>query len=236
MPGPTMPLPTWPLVWGRKRIQCYSLNGHNITVMSGTPKPVIFIPAMPMAVFRKNSTRFYLPYLDEDKEYTDDYVEGTALQWRWAPFFDAAGLTHFSGIRLISVEELNHFFENRTRKGTLDTRLILLAWQRTRYSCVLICSTLQAGPTSSQKWGSLDSGKQIRQRVRRNEMAIMTAGTLSAWYVFSSLGFYPVAGSECLSVSVRRCLNKATIKWEKTSSKSKQKISLPKTDMCKKCI
>ncbi len=51
-----------------------------------------------------------LVYLDPDNEYTNAYVEGSALQWRWALFFDGNGLVSLFKDKNYFVEELNSFF------------------------------------------------------------------------------------------------------------------------------
>ncbi|HSH19375.1 MAG TPA: GH92 family glycosyl hydrolase, partial [Draconibacterium sp.] len=52
-----------------------------------------------------------LTYFDFDEEFTEDYVEGSAMQWRWAVLFDAPGLVSLFKDTAYFINELNAFFE-----------------------------------------------------------------------------------------------------------------------------
>ncbi|MCC6822245.1 MAG: GH92 family glycosyl hydrolase, partial [Verrucomicrobia subdivision 3 bacterium] len=51
-----------------------------------------------------------LTYLDRGNKFTKDYVEGSALQWRWAAPYDAEGMISLFQSRDYFVAELNRFF------------------------------------------------------------------------------------------------------------------------------
>jgi predicted alpha-1,2-mannosidase len=136
-----------------------------------------------------------LTYLDRGGEFTNDYVEGSALQWRWAVPFDAQGLISLFDSPEAFVDELNGFFA--------EADPTLGAWHPGPYywhgnEPDLYAAYLfnEAGrPDLTQKWVRwiLDNKyEDTYYGLDGND----DAGTLSAWYVFSALGFYPQAGSD----------------------------------------
>jgi predicted alpha-1,2-mannosidase len=136
-----------------------------------------------------------LTYLDRKGESTKDYVEGSALQWRWGAPFDAEGMMSLFRSREFFVQELAAFFAKS--EPTLG------AWNPGPYYWHGNQPDLHAAylfnaagrPDLTQKWVRwiLDHKYGARyDGLDGND----DAGTLSAWYLFSALGFYPVAGSD----------------------------------------
>lgn len=136
-----------------------------------------------------------LTYTDWDEEYTKGYVEGSALQWRWAIPFDANGLISLFKNREYFVNELNDFFELAEPQ--------MAAWNPGSYywhgnepdiHAAYLFNYVQR-PDLTQKWV-----RWILENKYDNTYTGLDgnddAGTLSAWYIFSSLGFYPIAGSD----------------------------------------
>ena len=128
-------------------------------------------------------------------ELTRAYCEGSALQWRWGAPYDAQGLISLFKSKEYFVEELNAFFEGCTAK--------MGAWHPGGYYWQGNEPDLHAAylfgeadrPDLTQKWVRwiLDT------RYANNYVGLDgndDGGTLSAWYVFSALGFYPQAGSD----------------------------------------
>jgi predicted alpha-1,2-mannosidase len=136
-----------------------------------------------------------LTYFDRKGEFTKDYVEGSALQWRWGAPYDAEGMIALFKSREYFVEELNNFFAQSSPA--------MGAWQPGPYYWHGNQPDIHAAylfndagrPDLTQKWvrwilenkygdgyDGLDGNDD--------------GGTLSAWYVFSALGLYPVAGSD----------------------------------------
>jgi len=136
-----------------------------------------------------------LTYVDFDKEYTDDYVEGSALQWRWAVFFDAPGLVSLFTDPAYFVNELNSFFEKADhQRGNWNPGPYYWHGNEPDIHAAYLFNAADR-PDLTQKW--------VRWILENKYGAGYDgidgdddAGTLSAWYVFSSLGFYPVAGSD----------------------------------------
>ena len=136
-----------------------------------------------------------LTYLDRQGKFTRDYVEGSALQWRWSAPFDAEGLVSLFRSRDFFAEELNRFFANAS--PTLG------AWNPGPYYWhgnepdihAAYLFNVARRPDLTQKWV-----RWIMDHKYGNSYDGLDgnddAGTLSAWYVFSALGLYPVAGSD----------------------------------------
>lgn len=136
-----------------------------------------------------------LTYLDFSEKYTKAYVEGSALQWRWALFFDSEGLISLFKSKEFFVAEMNKFFEKAdSARGTLTPGSYY--WHGNEPDIHAAYLFNAAGrPDLTQKW--------VRWILDNKYGAGYDgvdgdddAGTLSAWYVWSALGMYPVAGSD----------------------------------------
>jgi predicted alpha-1,2-mannosidase len=159
------------------------------------PETRYFHPRDSSGVFQAEFDPLQLSYTDFDGKYTDDYCEGSALQWRWMVPHDPEGLIALFGGREYFVSELERFFEGATpQKG---------AWHPGSYywhgnepdlhSAYLFNAA--GRPDRTQKWVRwlLDTryGDDYVGLDGNDD-----CGTLSAWYVLSALGFYPVAGTD----------------------------------------
>jgi predicted alpha-1,2-mannosidase len=140
-----------------------------------------------------------LVYLDPDNEYTDDYAEGSALQWRWALFFNGSGLISLFRDKQYFVSELDSFFEKSdSTVGSWYPGPYY--WHGNEPDIHAAYLFNYAGrPDLTQKW--------VRWILDNKYTAGYDgldgdddAGTLSAWYIFSALGFYPVAGSDIYQI------------------------------------
>ena len=136
-----------------------------------------------------------LSYFDPDGVYTNDYVEGSALQWRWAIPFDPQGLIELFGGKNALVEALNDFYEHSdpTRASWNPGPYY---WHGNEPDIATAYLFNAAGrPDLTQKWVRwiLDNKYDVTPNgIDGNN----DGGTLSAWYIFSALGFYPIAGSD----------------------------------------
>ncbi|MEI8114730.1 MAG: GH92 family glycosyl hydrolase [Bacteroidia bacterium] len=140
-----------------------------------------------------------LTYLDFKEEYTKAYVEGSALQWRWALFFSPEGLISLFKNKEYFVKELNDFFAlSDSTRGTVTPGSYY--WHGNEPDLHAAYLFNAAGrPDLTQKW--------VRWILDNKYGAGYDgidgdddAGTLSAWYVFSALGFYPMAGSDVYQI------------------------------------
>ena len=158
------------------------------------PETQYFHPRKLDGSFQQKFDPLKLTYLDSKRTYTDAYVEGSALQWRWAPFFDASGLISLFRDTAYFVNELNNFFEKANPKlGTMFFGPYYWHGNEPDIHAAYLFNDADR-PDLTQKWVRwiLDH----KYGADHNGMdGDDDAGTLSAWYVLSSLGFYPVAGS-----------------------------------------
>jgi predicted alpha-1,2-mannosidase len=135
---------------------------------------------------------------------TGDFCEANAAQSLWGPWYDEPGLETVLGGRAALVSSLEAFFEN----GKAD------------YDAIDWTEPLSAGATRKWYWGgnepdihspylfALAGRPDLTQKwVTWIENEVYTAGadgipgnddagTMSAWLVFSMLGFYPVPGTD----------------------------------------
>ncbi len=136
-----------------------------------------------------------LTYMDRGGKFTKDYVEGSALQWRWAAPYDADGMISLFKSRDYFVEELNAFFaKSDPAMGTWTPGSYY--WHGNQPDIHAAYLFNDAGrPDLTQKWA-----RWILDYKYGDGYAGLDgnddAGTLSAWYIFSALGLYPVAGSD----------------------------------------
>jgi putative alpha-1,2-mannosidase len=136
-----------------------------------------------------------LTYLDWGGKLTRDYVEGSALQWRWGAPYDAGGLISLFKSRDYFVSELDQFFARSSPA--------LGAWNPGPYYWHGNQPDIHAAylfnaagrPDLTRKWARWIMDNKYGDSydgLDGND----DGGTLSAWYVFSALGLYPVAGSD----------------------------------------
>jgi predicted alpha-1,2-mannosidase len=136
-----------------------------------------------------------LTYLDRKGELTKDYVEGSALQWRWSAPFDDEGMISLFQSREHFVQELDTFFaKSDPTLGAWNPGPYY--WHGNQPDIHAAYLFNAAGrPDLAQKWV-----RWILEHKYGDGYAGLDGnddgGTLSAWYVLSALGFYPVAGSD----------------------------------------
>jgi predicted alpha-1,2-mannosidase len=135
-----------------------------------------------------------LTYLDPGGKYTGAYVEGSALQWRWAVPHDAEGLVSLFKSPAYFVEELEEFFaKSIPHVGALPNAYYWHGNQPDLYAAFLFNAA--GRPDLTQKWvrwiletkyGDKENGLDGND----------DGGCLSAWYVFASVGLFPKAGTD----------------------------------------
>lgn len=174
------------------------------------PETQYFHPRSASGAFVKKFKPLKLTYLDFDREYTNGYVEGSALQWRWALFFDPEGLISLFKSREYFVNELNNFFERSDpKRGTWSPGSYY--WHGNEPDIHAAYLFNSAGrPDLTQKWVRWILDHKYGDRYDGID-GDDDAGTLSSWYVFSSLGFYPVAGSDLYQIGTP-LFKKASVK------------------------
>jgi predicted alpha-1,2-mannosidase len=144
--------------------------------------------------FDPNLRPLKLTYMDPKHAYTGAYVEGSAMQCRWGTLFHAEGLVSLWPSREEFVSELTRYLDgSQTRLGWwnpggnywhgnepfIHAAYLFNAAGRPDLTQRYVRHLLDT--KYSDGYAGLDGNDD--------------GGTLSAWYVFSSMGFYPVAGS-----------------------------------------
>jgi predicted alpha-1,2-mannosidase len=135
-----------------------------------------------------------LTYVDSSGKYTHAYVEGSAWQWRWGVPSDAAALVSLFKSRAFFVEELERFFaRSPAGVGRIPNAYYWHGNQPDLYAAYLFN---HAGrPDLTQKW--VRWILETKYGDRENGLdGNDDGGTLSAWYVLSSLGLFPTAGTD----------------------------------------
>lgn len=135
-----------------------------------------------------------LTYVDFQKKYTRAYVEGSALQWRWAVPHDPDGLIGLFKDRDYFVSELNDFFAKSVpHVGVVPNAYYWQGNQPDLFAAFLFNSA--GRPDLTQKWTRWILAKKYGDQPNGLD-GNDDGGTLSAWYVFASLGLFPVAGTD----------------------------------------
>jgi predicted alpha-1,2-mannosidase len=135
-----------------------------------------------------------LTYTDFGNRYASAYVEGSGWQWRWAVPYDPQGLISLFPNREYFVEQLEEFLENtRSRVGWWNPGPYY--WHGNEHDIHAAYLFNEAGrPDLTQKWV-----RRILETKYSDDYVGLDGnddgGTLSAWYVLSALGFYPIAGT-----------------------------------------
>lgn len=123
------------------------------------------------------------------------YTEGNDRQWRWHVLHDVPGLVELMGGRKAFAMELEKFFEDSV--GQMDTRFPdLHYWHGNEPDIHTAYLFNYAGrPDLTQEWVRWIMANKYSDDpdgLDGND----DGGTLSAWYIFSALGLYPVPCTE----------------------------------------
>ena len=135
-----------------------------------------------------------LTYIDFKREFTGAYVEGSGEQWRWSVPFDGPGLISLFPNKETFISELEKYMSKAT-PGVGAWNPGPYYWHGNEPYIHAAYLFNEAGrPDLTQKWV-----RWILDRKYADDYAGLDGnddgGTLSAWYVFSALGFYPLAGT-----------------------------------------
>ncbi len=135
-----------------------------------------------------------LTYTDFDGERTRAYVEGSAMQWRWGVPYDPEGLVaQFKSAEYFATE-LNAYFEGAT-ETVGEWHPGGNYWHGNEpYFHAPYLFNAAGRPDLTQRWVHWC----LTTRYADNHIGLDgndDGGTISAWYVFSALGFYPIAGT-----------------------------------------
>jgi predicted alpha-1,2-mannosidase len=158
------------------------------------PETQYFQPRDSHGAFVGDFRPLLLTYLDRGGKYTHAYVEGSALQWRWGVPFDAPALISLFKSKDYFVEELEQFFSHSVPQVNVQPNGYY--WHGNQPDLYSVYLFNAAGrPDLTKKWvhwilehkyGDQENGLDGND----------DGGTISAWYVLSSLGIFPTAGSD----------------------------------------
>lgn len=158
------------------------------------PKRLFFVPRDSAGVFTDMFDPLVLSYTDSGRKYTEDFVEGSAMMWRWGVPFDGEGLVSLFPSREQFVAELEDYFkQSNATAGEWNPGSHYWHGNEPYFHAVYLFNA--AGrPDLTQKWV-----RHLLETKYRDDYAGLDGnddgGTLSAWYVLSALGFYPIAGT-----------------------------------------
>jgi len=139
-----------------------------------------------------NITTFYdiLP-----KKFAAAYCEGDARQWRWTVPQDTAGMLALFGSKDYFVSELNAFMADasKTRAAIDPGPGYWIGNEQDLHTPYLFDDA--GRPDLTQKWARWTLAQRFSTDVNGLD-GNDDCGALSAWYVLSAIGIYPVAGTD----------------------------------------
>ncbi len=129
------------------------------------------------------------------KKFADCYCEGSARQWRWNALQDIDGMIELFGSEEYFVSELQQFMEDASvNRAAIDPGSgFWVGNQHDIHTPYLFSNADRADLT--QYWVRWTLAERFSTDVNGLD-GNDDGGTLSSWYVFSSMGFYPLAGTD----------------------------------------
>jgi predicted alpha-1,2-mannosidase len=158
------------------------------------PERLFFVPRDTTGAFMENFEPLALSYTDWDREFTEDFVEGSPMMWRWSVPYDPEGLVALFPSKARFVEELEAYFQqSNPALGQYHPGSHYWHGNEPFFHAAYLFNA--AGrPDLTQKWVRhiLDTKyDDTYVGLDGND----DGGTISAWYVLSALGIYPIAGT-----------------------------------------
>ncbi|MBR6786255.1 MAG: GH92 family glycosyl hydrolase, partial [Clostridia bacterium] len=129
------------------------------------------------------------------KKFADAYCEGSARQWRWNALQDIDGMIELFGSEEYFVSELDDFMKDAslTRAAVDPGHGFWVGNQHDIHTPYLFANAGRADLT--QKWVRWTLANRFSTDINGLD-GNDDGGTLSSWYVFSAMGFYPLAGTD----------------------------------------
>jgi predicted alpha-1,2-mannosidase len=158
------------------------------------PQTQFFQPRDSHGVFVADFRPEMLTYVDIAGKFTHAYVEGSAWQWRWGVPSDATELVSLFKSPEFFVQELERFFARSPAGVGLNPNAFYWHGNQPDLYAAYLFNYAGRGDLT-QKWvrwiletkyGDGENGLDGND----------DGGTLSAWYVLSSLGLFPTAGTD----------------------------------------
>ncbi len=175
-----------------------------------------------MAYDYKDTWKDKFMIMDENSDimHGDGLYEGTLWQYRWFVPFDIAGIQELLGGKEIFEEQLDYFFDNELFNigNQPDIQVpYLYAYTNSPWKTQRLVHKLLTKPTAN--WYGTHEKREMPE-VRKIFMDSPKgyikemdddAGTMSAWYVWSSMGLYPVFPGSTDLVITTPLFDKTTI-------------------------
>ncbi len=158
------------------------------------PERLFFVPRDAGGNFTDLFDPLVLSYTDKGRKYTEDFVEGSAMMWRWSVPYDPAGLVSLFPSPAYFVSELEDYFK-QANEGAGEWTPGSHYWHGNEpYFHAAYLFNAAGRPDLTQKWV-----RHLMDTKYNDSYAGLDGnddgGTLSAWYVLSAMGFYPIAGT-----------------------------------------
>lgn len=127
-------------------------------------------------------------------KFAEPYCEGSARQWRWSVLHDIDGMIDLFESKEYFIKELDRFMKDASlNMGGIDPGSgFWVGNQHDIHTPYLFANAGRADLT--QKWVRWTLANRFGTGVNGLD-GNDDGGTLSAWYVFSAIGFYPLAGT-----------------------------------------
>jgi len=139
----------------------------------------------------------FLSYYDQilPKQVSTAYCEGSPRQWRWSAPQDTAGMIALFGSKDYFVSELNTFMADasKNRAAIIPGSGFWIGNEHDMHTPYLFDDA--GRPDLTQKWARWTLAQRFSADVNGID-GNDDGGTLSAWYVLSAIGIYPVAGTD----------------------------------------
>ncbi len=129
------------------------------------------------------------------KKFANCYSEGSARHWRWAAQHDIEGMIELFGSEEYFVSELDAFMKDAslTRAAIDPGHGYWIGNQHDIHTPYLFNNA--GRPDLTQKWVRWTLKNRFSTDINGLD-GNDDGGTTSTWYVFSALGFYPLAGTD----------------------------------------
>jgi len=164
----------------------------------------LYDPATGFLWARNEDGSFASPYHEDPTLFVESFTEANAWQSLWLVHRDAEGIASLLGGHEKAVEKLEQLFDlTRTDWDQLDTSNPLMSASQRPYYWAGNEGDMHVAYLFAD-WGRPDLTQKWVAWARENLFGPGAeglpgnddGGTMSAWYIWSSLGFYPIAGSD----------------------------------------
>ena len=145
----------------------------------------------------------------------NNYTEGNAWQYTWLVPHDVPGLINLFGSDAAFVQKLDSLFVVRGNLGESASPDISGLIGMYAHGNEPSHATVYLYPYAGQQWKTAEKVRQVLREMYLDKPDGISGnedcGQMSAWYIMSALGFYPVSPSSGAYVLGSPLVNKATL-------------------------